>query len=269
MKRILMLGVASLLIHSVAMAQHSDIRFSYEADVIVLREGIPGNTDGLQIFEGNFPKSGLSERFTENPGFLAEIENGDVLLPGDTINLEVYDSQGFGSFLTYYDPDADAMVPTDATLTIEDNNGTMSSDLVISNMMISGDNPQLIQNASSSGEVHAHIDFSLSAEAECGAYGFLFRLSSSNPMIADSQPIWLVFNFGMSPTEFDDFAIPAFVGKSVLLGDVNLDGEVNLLDVTPFVELLSGGGYSPEADANEDGALDLLDVGPFIALLSP
>lgn len=53
-----------------------------------------------------------------------------------------------------------------------------------------------------------------------------------------------------------------------LLGDVNCDGEVNLLDVAPFVELLSNGGFSEKADINQDGSLDLLDVSPFVALLS-
>lgn len=55
---------------------------------------------------------------------------------------------------------------------------------------------------------------------------------------------------------------------SILLGDVNGDGEVNLLDVAPFVDALSTGTYIPEADVNQDGSVDLLDVAPFIELLS-
>ena len=54
----------------------------------------------------------------------------------------------------------------------------------------------------------------------------------------------------------------------VLVGDVNCDGEVNLLDVTPFVDLLTSGGYSNKADINGDGAVDLLDVTPFVDLLT-
>ena len=53
-----------------------------------------------------------------------------------------------------------------------------------------------------------------------------------------------------------------------LLGDVNGDGDVNLLDVAPFVELLTSGGFAPEADVNQDGEVDLLDVGPFVDLLT-
>ena len=53
----------------------------------------------------------------------------------------------------------------------------------------------------------------------------------------------------------------------VLLGDVNLDGVVNLLDVQPFVVLLGSGEFQAEADVNQDGAVNLLDVDPFIGLL--
>ena len=53
-----------------------------------------------------------------------------------------------------------------------------------------------------------------------------------------------------------------------LLGDVNLDGVVNLLDVAPFVDLLTGGEFQFEADINQDGAVNLLDVGPFVELIA-
>ncbi len=53
-----------------------------------------------------------------------------------------------------------------------------------------------------------------------------------------------------------------------LLGDVNGDCEVNLLDVQPFVDLLAAGGFLPEADINGDGMVNLLDVDPFVTLLT-
>ena len=57
-------------------------------------------------------------------------------------------------------------------------------------------------------------------------------------------------------------------GEKTLLGDVNCDGLINLLDVDPFVILLSRGGFSEKADMNEDGSVNLLDVDLFIAALS-
>ena len=52
------------------------------------------------------------------------------------------------------------------------------------------------------------------------------------------------------------------------LGDVNQDGNVNLLDVQPFVAAISAGLFITEADINCDGQVNLLDVTPFVVLLS-
>ena len=57
-------------------------------------------------------------------------------------------------------------------------------------------------------------------------------------------------------------------GGSVLKGDVNLDGVVDLLDVGPFVTQLTSGGSQAEADVNCDGLVDLLDVVPFVDILT-
>jgi hypothetical protein len=52
------------------------------------------------------------------------------------------------------------------------------------------------------------------------------------------------------------------------LGDVNRDGNVNLLDIAPFVDVISSGLFQCEADLNFDGVVNLLDVEPFIDVLS-
>ena len=56
--------------------------------------------------------------------------------------------------------------------------------------------------------------------------------------------------------------------REVLLGDVNLDGSVNFLDINPLINLLSTNSYQCEGDVNESGAVDFLDISPFIALIS-
>ncbi|MEM9410791.1 MAG: dockerin type I domain-containing protein [Planctomycetota bacterium] len=53
----------------------------------------------------------------------------------------------------------------------------------------------------------------------------------------------------------------------VVLGDVNRDGEINLLDIGPFAEAITTGTNSNEADINRDGTVDLLDIEPMIRLL--
>ena len=55
---------------------------------------------------------------------------------------------------------------------------------------------------------------------------------------------------------------------TALLGDVNCDGDVNLLDVAPFVESITSGSFNPKADISQDGVVDLLDVSPFVELLT-
>ena len=52
-----------------------------------------------------------------------------------------------------------------------------------------------------------------------------------------------------------------------ILGDINCDGVINLLDVVPFVEILSTGTSNAKADINQDSVVDLLDVDPFVQLL--
>ncbi len=64
-------------------------------------------------------------------------------------------------------------------------------------------------------------------------------------------------------TAFAMIRLPA-----VLLGDVNLDGVVSLLDVDPFVGLISEAEFQAEGDINGDGVVNLLDVDPFVALLT-
>ena len=52
------------------------------------------------------------------------------------------------------------------------------------------------------------------------------------------------------------------------LGDVNLDGVVNFVDIPVFLALLTTEMFQVEADVNSDGIISFLDIPPFIALLS-
>ena len=55
---------------------------------------------------------------------------------------------------------------------------------------------------------------------------------------------------------------------SVLLGDINMDGSIDFLDIAPFIALLGNGDFKAEADVDQSGDVDFLDISPFIALLS-
>ena len=55
--------------------------------------------------------------------------------------------------------------------------------------------------------------------------------------------------------------------EASILGDVNCDGVVDLLDIEPFVDAITTGTFSVKSDVNEDQVVDLLDVAPFVAIL--
>ena len=57
------------------------------------------------------------------------------------------------------------------------------------------------------------------------------------------------------------------ITNDFLLGDINGDGTVNLLDVQPFVDLIANGGFLKQADINGDGNVNLLDVSGFVELI--
>ena len=58
------------------------------------------------------------------------------------------------------------------------------------------------------------------------------------------------------------------VPVSVLLGDVNMDGAVDFLDIGPFISLLSNGEFKEEADIDQNGEVNFMDIASFIAVLS-
>ena len=53
-----------------------------------------------------------------------------------------------------------------------------------------------------------------------------------------------------------------------LLGDVDRNGVVNFLDITPFIAILADSGSQFEADIDGNGIVNFLDITPFIAILT-
>ena len=75
-------------------------------------------------------------------------------------------------------------------------------------------------------------------------------------------------DFSECCTRLHSVELPDEFPPAMLLGDINNDGGVNLLDVQPFVELITSGQFDEKADINLDGVVDLLDIGPFIDILT-
>ncbi len=57
-------------------------------------------------------------------------------------------------------------------------------------------------------------------------------------------------------------------GNAILLGDIDLNGVVNFLDIAPFIGLLTSGEFQAEGDFDGDEAVGFLDISGFIAALS-
>ena len=96
--------------------------------------------------------------------------------------------------------------------------------------------------------------------------------------LSDGSP----FSFWLSPSPFfpvvgsDSFAPGSTVtvtlasaGPEIILGDVDQDGVVDFLDISPFIATLaSASPFIPEADCNQDGEVNFFDITSFIAILS-
>ena len=83
-------------------------------------------------------------------------------------------------------------------------------------------------------------------------------------VVEDDSSLTLVQDVSGFLPEIDTQGIVTFQRSKI--GDVNLDGSVDYLDIAPFVACLTSGEYHKEADINQDGEIDFTDISPFIAL---
>ena len=274
---------------SSSFAQHSDIEFGYDnagspAGFSFAPTGFTTTTgDGISVAESSLRELDPFNpgQFTsDQPGFATNSGQGLVINSGNGVMINALDASAESAFgvgyVNYYNPTTDALEATGRIAFRDNTSGT--PDLVLNgNSIESGITPQFIDLADSGGTIHDHIVWDLldDSTAPLGAYGILVQLQSDftfdGTIELSSEPFWIIFNHGMSGSDFDNLALPSFgVGQAipVLLGDVNLDGVVDFLDIGPFITVLSGNGFQAEADCDENGVVDFLDIAAFIAILS-
>ena len=105
--------------------------------------------------------------------------------------------------------------------------------------------------------------------------GGAFRLPNGNTLITlaveaeifevdmDGNKLW---TYIYSENEADNYAIPRAQKYSMdyldatLLGDINSDGVLNVLDIVSLVYIILSGEENPLGDVNEDGDINILDV---------
>ena len=88
-----------------AFAQHAgDVEFKYDSGQIVLRNGEPGFLDGHRVFEAEFQVGGIFDGFSDEPGFISEIDVGLGIGADDVIGYNILSSPSHGQFLHFWDP---------------------------------------------------------------------------------------------------------------------------------------------------------------------
>ena len=144
----------------------------------------------------------------------------------------------------------------------------------------------VIEDSYASGSMYSGgPEFCLGQECQIGGYINLIGLDfvETNPLVFQQ-----LLNFHDTRTKLYDHyssspdfkGAPGFFnyqffelglgcgGGSGIVGDLNGDSLVNLLDVSPFVCVIESGEYVFEADVLADGQVNLLDVDAFVELLT-
>jgi len=286
------LFVTSLIcVSSSLFAQHSDLEFGYDdatspsAFTLSPLSFDATTADGIILADGEFRELdpfSPGDFSADQPGFTTDSSAGLLVNQGDNIMINVLDAavhSDFGvGYVNFFNPATDALEAS-GRLSLVDNTSS-TGNLVLDGASIeSGINPQFIGAGGSAGSIHDHIKIDLldDAAAPMGAYGILVQLQSDfaptdGAIDLSSQPFWLVFNRGMSDSDFESLALLEFgvgaVSQPVLLGDVDLDGVVTFLDIAFFIDVLSSSSFQEEADCNQDGVVNFLDIAFFVEILA-
>lgn len=174
---------------SPALAQHSDVEFSYQNGKIEVEFGPEG-----PVFESEMPTTGALKGFANLPGFASEAAEGLGINPGNLIRYNVVGP------LRYHDGNNFAVT----SVTISGDDQPNSGTVVISSSTAAGDGlGGLIGQADGIGDFHTDLGWLLSDPSPVGAYGALLDLETDEPGIADSDPFFIVFNFGLDEQVFE------------------------------------------------------------------
>ena len=298
MKKLIFAALLVSITSSVSYGQHSDIEFGYDDfnnPTTIIIESDELTDDGIQIAEGEFELA-FGEMISENPGFITvatEDPGGEQVNAGDQVSVRFLDASensatGVG-YVSFFDASTGEITASTVQLSIASQSDSsvsvLTGDSVVNDvdtvLVGVGSDGTTLSNSPeedepneilAAGEIHNHLVFTLGRSTP-GAYGLLFQFESvpadGGPVIT-SDPVWLIFNNNLDEEVFEEQAVAAFIsGSTIILGDVNRDGAVNFLDISPFIAALSSvGEFREEADINEDGMVNFLDISPFITLLT-
>lgn len=196
----------SLFAASVSQAQHDhgDIEFTYEDGLIVIE-----SDGGIPVFEGEFPESGFNERYTDDPGFASEVDEGLGLNPNDIIAYNILDNLYYWDGTSWSDPGL-------ASITIA-NSGSVADTIVDGTSGYQGGSASdpfanVIGQATTDGDFHSHLEFYLNEDAPVGAYGLVLNLMTDEAGIGESGTFGILFNYGLEEEAFEA-GVDSFAGQ--------------------------------------------------------
>ena len=227
--RMLITAIALAMMASSVYAQHGhegDVEFGYDDVSNPTAFDIEHDeftSEGILFFESEFEEL---DPFTpgdwssDEPGFTTASAEGLLVNENDQIWLQAMDAASNSTFgvgyVNFYNPVTDSLEAA-GRLGVIDNSGS-TADLILSGGSIeAGVNPQFLGLGDDEGDVHDHliVDLLDDSTAAVGAYGVLFRLQSDfdaadGNMDLDSDPFWIIWNYGMDEADFDELALPKF-----------------------------------------------------------
>lgn len=213
-RRLVFLGatLTMLLNLSIVVAQHEgDIEVHIHDGEIEIENGAPSVWFASKMFEGEFSTGGLFNRTTINPGF--EAHDGLPDFAGNVIGFDLLPGHN-GNFLHFFDPVAGALAASHSH-SMHISWGSIPGQSLTLSALTGGSG--LISEIESDGELHAHLNFWIhpdlapAANGTFGAYGLLMSLNIDDPSIANSDPFWLIFNYGMTEEAFEA-SLASFTG---------------------------------------------------------
>ena len=247
----------------VAFAQfgHSDIDFGLDGNKLI--------TD-KRVYDSYFPAFGISKHFSANPGFAAESDGIGAVGPGREV---VYDVLG----ALYFWDGTQFEAPHDEVRIRIDNNPRGSHSTVVgavtSEQPGSSDPPaNRIGASSAAGEVHSHVNFFLESGDEdppVGAYGLKIAISTDSEQIIDSDPVFVVFNYGLEELQFDESLVlyEGLLDSTGILGDLNQDGALDVGDIDMLTAAVLRNETSSEFDLNADNQVNQEDRQEWVKVL--
>jgi hypothetical protein len=209
-----------------AQHEHSDVEFGYDNlsnPTSIDIEAFDFTSDGFMYFESEmeeldpFNPGNFS---SDEPGFATNDAEGLLVNEDDQIWLQALDASTLSSFgvgyVNYYNPGTDTLEAF-GRIGIKDNSASVN-DLILNGASVeSGDNPQFIGLGDAAGDVHDHViaDLLDDSTSPLGAYGIMFQLQSDfdvadGTMDVNSDPFWIVWNHGMSESDFETLALPKY-----------------------------------------------------------